>query len=107
MMTDGEGVGERGTIPFTQFLLPDGRKAPLTVDCSVEVASVAESVIADGYEFQIEILTTREVSMTCFDPQEEEDIAIEVCPNGPGIEEAVGRLVKQARLEARPRKEAT
>jgi len=82
------------TIPFTQYLRPDGRKRPMEVDRPSAVEAVAWNIIALGGRFEIEVLTTGEISMTV--AFEEEDIAIEVCENGPPIMKAVDRLVFDA-----------
>ena len=87
-------------IPFTQFLLPDGRQKPATLPVSAKLARVARELIEGGHEFHAEILTTGEVSLTCFDPREEVDIAIEVCANGPEVPKAVERLILSAKEEA-------
>jgi hypothetical protein len=39
-------------------------------------------------------LTTGEVSLAC--ETEEEDIAIEICPNGPEVPGAVDRMIRAA-----------
>lgn len=83
-------------IPFTQFLRPHGERTPVTIDRPDSTAKQAADLIARGYEFHIEELTTGEVSMTCFWPQDEEDIAIEVCDNGPPVPPAIDRLVASA-----------
>lgn len=82
------------TIEFTQYLLPDGRKKSITMDAPADIAGMANTVKERGGVFEAEILTTDEVSLTVL--YNEEDIAIEVVPNGPGIGEAVARLVKSA-----------
>ncbi len=83
-------------IPFTQYLMPDGRKRPMFFDTTPELYADAKQVIDKGYRFEAEILSTGEVSLTVYDPWEEEDIAIELCFNGPGIDYAVAKLVKNA-----------
>lgn len=81
-------------IPFTQYLRPGtsftGCK-PVAIDRPDHVADKAKQIIAAGYRFECEILTTGEVSLTITD--DEADHAIEVVPNGPGMGEAVDRLV--------------
>lgn len=85
-------------IPFTQFMLPDGRQKdtsfPANDPSTAKMAS--EILMTKRYRFECEILTTGAVSVTCADRQEEEDIAIEICRNGPEVVKAVSKMVKDA-----------
>jgi len=83
-------------IPFTQYLLPDGRTRRATFSVIGKTAVDAKAVLDKGLRFECEILTTSEVSLTVFDPETEEDIAIEIVANGPGVPDAVDRLVESA-----------
>lgn len=82
------------SIPFTQYLLPDGRKRPIDIDRSCEIEAIAQQFIASGGSYEAEVLTTGEVSFTAC--KNGEDIEIEVCANGPGVGEAVDRLVRRS-----------
>jgi hypothetical protein len=88
-------------IPFTQYLRPDGRINPVTIDVSDEVHAKAMRIIAAGYRFECEHLTPGYASLTIFDPEDEVDVAIEVVPNGPEVPEAVNRMVLGFKLEDR------
>ena len=82
------------TIHFTQYMHPSKycpRCMRVPIDRPDHVADKAEQIIAAAYRFECEILTTGEVSLTITGV--EADHAIEVVPNGPGMGEAVGRLV--------------
>ena len=83
-------------IPFTQYLLPDGRRKQTGIERPAAVAAKAEELIKRGFRFECEVLTTGHVSLTVADPDEEIDIAIEVVCNGPEVPLAVDRLVEQA-----------
>ena len=83
-------------IPFIQVLRPDGRPRPYNIDRPEDVANRAKALIGSGYQFHIEELSTGVISMTCFDPEEEIDFAIELCNNGPEVPSAVDKLVAQA-----------
>lgn len=87
-------------IPFTQYLLPNGRRAPTEIERGPEVEAKAREIIAAGYCFECELLTTGHVSLTIADPLEQEDVAIEVVPNGPGLGEAVDKLVSDFQIPA-------
>jgi hypothetical protein len=82
------------SIPFTQYLRPDGRKRAMTIDMDKEIEDKAQLLIAKGLHFDIEELTTGLISMTCGDS--EEIISMEVCPNGPEVVESVKKLVQYA-----------
>jgi hypothetical protein len=78
------------SIPFTQYLLPDGRTRPGAVERSGDIEEKARRIIDAGFRFEAEVLRTGEVSLTVFDPEEEVDVDIEIGDNLPG---AVGPLV--------------
>lgn len=85
-------------IPFTQFLMPNGRREPVEIDRPAEVAAKARRLISLGCHFDIEMLSTGQISMTCEDDRWEDDpvLAHEICPNGPEVPIAVDRLVATA-----------
>jgi len=82
------------SIPFTQYLRPDGRKAFVTIDMPAEVEAIASELIKNGYHFDIEELTTGAVSMTC--EKYDDSISMEVCSNGPAVVECVEKLIRTA-----------
>ena len=81
-------------IPFTQFVAPNGLRRPVTIQVSDEVAGKARMIIRRGFVFECEVLMSGEVSLTITDP-EEGDADIQMCMNGPGVREAVERLVNR------------
>lgn len=81
-------------IPFTQYLLPDGRKKSTFIGVHMDVADRARSIAAKGLAFECELLTTGQVSLTITDP-EKGDLDIRVVPNGPGVREAVEEMVRR------------
>jgi hypothetical protein len=88
-------------IPFTQHLMPDGRRKSITIDRPEEIESLAIALIGAGCSFEIEMLQTGEVSMTCEHTVdgETETLAIEVVPNGPAVPTAVDKMVREAHSE--------
>ena len=78
-------------IHFTQFMRPDGRRVETGIDRPQEIATRAQKIIAAGYRFEAEVLTTGEVSLTI--TNDEEDHAFEVIPNGEAVPDAVDRLI--------------
>ena len=84
------------TIPFTQYLRPDGRKRAVEFDVIGNVAEKAKAIIDHGWIFEVEELTTLEASLTVFDPESEVNVAIEVVRNGPPIVPAIDRIINEA-----------
>jgi hypothetical protein len=86
-----------GQIPFTQYLLPNGRRKSVSIEMDDAVSAFADALIAKGYRFEIELLSNLDtVSMTVVDPSDSGDIAMVLCENGPAIPSAVAKLVRQA-----------
>jgi hypothetical protein len=93
------------SIPFTQYLRPDGRTRDEWIDGRPpEIEQLAQQFIAAGGKFEAEVLTTGYVSLTAvFEMNDEmEDIAIRVVPNGPEVLTAVDELVREAVERALP-----
>lgn len=88
------------SIQFTQYTLPHGRRSTTEIERGADVEAKAREIIAAGYRFECELLRTGHVSLTITDPNEGEDVAIELVPNGPGVGEAVDKLVSEFRIPA-------
>lgn len=84
---------ENCAIPFAQYLRPNGRVQRVFFDTTPELFFKAKRIIDAGLRFEAEVLQTGMVSFTIYDPQTEEDVASQLCPNGPGVEKAVADLV--------------
>lgn len=89
------------SIPFTQYLMPDGRTQVVTVDRPPEIEQLARRLILLGLRFEMEMLSDyRTVSLTLCDPTGDEgepkDVDIELCKNGPGIPDAIDRLITRS-----------
>lgn len=74
-------IGEASyKIPFTQYMRPNGRPVPvLHITHRADVFDKAGKITAEGFSFEIETLTTGEVSATIGD--EHGDYAHIVCAN--------------------------
>ena len=85
-------------IPFTQYIMPDGHKAPRTIERPPEIEDKAQAVIAAGGAFEMEMLNVPEglpnVSITC--AYDGDDIAIKLAVNGPPVVEAVDAVIEEA-----------
>lgn len=86
------------SIPFTQYLLPDGRRTQVLIDMPEDVEEIARRFIASGGKYECEILTTGDVSITAVKRinGEEGDVAIAVCPNGPEVPAKVDEVVRES-----------
>lgn len=84
------------SIPFTEYVLPNGRKISRIVGCYDDVAQKAFQIIEAGFRFEMEILRTGEVSLTIHDIGKGEDVAIELCLNNQDeFRKAVDRLITE------------
>lgn len=83
-------------IPFTQYLLPNGRRHETSVKRPDEIEALARDFIKRGGRYECEVLSTGEVSLTAVKAVdgEEQDVEIVVCPNGPSVGERVDELVR-------------
>jgi len=86
-----------GRIRFNQYMPPNGRRVVVeSSEVTDTIKAKADALIAKGYRFESEILTTGEVFMDVMDASRENEIANELSPNGPEVIVAVNRLVTNA-----------
>jgi len=83
------------SIPFTQYLRPNGRARTIEIDRAPEIIKKARFLVSRFCSFEAEVLVTGECSFTC-ETTDGEVLAIEVVPNGPEVLAAVDRLVNAA-----------
>lgn len=85
-------------IPFTQYLLPNGKKREERIERPAEIEALARQFIEAGGRYECEMLTTGEVSLTAVYAvdDEPEDVEIEVCQNGPDVPLRVDDLVRRS-----------
>lgn len=79
-------------IPFTQYVLPDGRKRSEHIERPADIEAMADKFIESGGRYECEILTTGHVSLTAV--KGDDDVEIVICSNGPGVGERVDELVR-------------
>ena len=82
------------SIPFTQYLRPNGRKRPVDIERSPEIEAIAQRFIESGGKYECEELSTGHASLTAV--KYGDDVAIELTMNGPSVPDAVDRLVKKS-----------
>ena len=78
-------------IPFTQYLLPDGRKKEIEIERPKDIYKKAMSIIEAGYWFEIEVLSTGHINMTISD--DEDDYDMEIAINALGVSLAVDKMI--------------
>ena len=84
-------------IKFIQYLRPDGRtREMITPAVDNDTFAKAEALKSKGYRFEAEVLRTGEVFIDVMDRSRDNEIANELSPNGPKIDDAVVRLVQRA-----------
>lgn len=87
------------TIPFTQYLLPNGRVRRINIERPEDIEHIAQRFVLAGGRYECEILTTGDVSITAVKKVsgEEHDVAIAVGQNEPGkVGELVDRVVRDS-----------
>jgi len=98
-VTTSGGKTVDGWIPFTQYILPDGRREHVEIS-RPEVAPLADRFIEAGGKFECEMLNDyKTISLTAaFETGDAgwQDIAIKLVPNGPEVPHAVSALVEAA-----------
>ena len=80
-------------VPFIQYMRPNGRRADVVINMPDDLADMAEAILARGYRFECEELTTGHASLT-LTGDDEGDILIEVVRNGPAVPGAVETLIR-------------
>lgn len=93
------------TAELVQYMMPNGRAKDVTTELPDEARDDYNAMTGAGCRLEAEVLVTDEVSVTIFDPDEEVDVDIEVVPNGPGVQQALLKMLKR-RLWDQPRVEA-
>lgn len=81
------------SIQFTQYMRPDGRQLPVSIDRSERIERLAAEIQSAGYRFECEHLMTGDVSLTIASAND--DVDIEIAANGPDVPHAVDRLVER------------
>jgi len=86
------------SIAFTQYLRPNGRRRDVEIERPSEIEAMAERFIVAGGRYECEELTTGHASLTAVHEVdgEEQDVAIEICPNGPEVPGKVDALVRRS-----------
>lgn len=85
------------SIPFTQYLLPNGERRAVSINRPDPVIEKAKAIMEAGFRFECEMLSTGYVSFTVSDDYQDYDIRI--CLNGPEVPQTVDELILHFNLE--------
>jgi hypothetical protein len=84
------------TITFTEYIRPNGRTEKVELRCHSDTKHKADGLARKGYRFECETLRdNRTISLTAVDPNDEGDVAIELCRRRSAIPNAVRSLVNK------------
>ena len=86
------------SIPFTQYLLPNGERRAVSINRPDPVVEKAKAIMEAGFRFECEMLSTGHVSFTVSDDYW--DYAIRICLNGPEVPRIVDELILHFDLKA-------
>ena len=87
------GINMMHKLSVTQYLRPHGTKRKINKEVSDDVYAKGLEIIEAGYALEAEVLTTGEVSFTIADYANGVDVAIELSPNGPEVDDAFNRMI--------------
>jgi hypothetical protein len=80
---------------FTQFMFPNGRQVPVTIDMPSEIERMAKELSGAGWRFEIECFPDMQmVNMDCCN--DDGQLSAQLCPNGPEVPGKVVELVREA-----------
>jgi hypothetical protein len=71
------------TVLFTQYLRPDGRRRTIGTNVGDALKPKVETILANGFWFEIEMLTTGQIHMTISD--DDGDYDSRICINSSPI----------------------
>lgn len=92
------------TIPFTQYMMPNGFKNPVEISLDEETEAKAQQILAKGYRFECEMLSdyrTCSFSIThpTLDEGEPYDVVTAIATNGPGIRQTITHMIMSFDLD--------
>jgi hypothetical protein len=88
-------IHEPHPIEVTQYVLPNGRKKRSTTRVDEARFRHYLNMKDHNCRLEVEILTTREVSLSIHNTFTGEDIDIEITENGHGVKDALYRLLNR------------
>lgn len=96
-MTDIVPVKTPRSIKFTQYLRPHGRAVEQYIAVDDELADMADRIIAHGFAFSMELLTTGQVALyiDALYPRPEVTVVTEICPNGPEVPIRIRKMISE------------
>jgi hypothetical protein len=87
-------------IPFTQYLMPDGRQTAVTINRPAAIEELAVRLIGAKCRFEVEMLGDYQtISLEIVKPRRGDDprvICGRLVPNGPEVPKAIDDMVNEA-----------
>lgn len=80
------------TVTVIQYFPPNGIRGTRLTEITDELKNEYDDMKAKGYQFEAEVLSTGEVSVTI---SKDEDIDIEIVPNGPMVQKALEQMLRR------------
>ncbi|HXJ14101.1 MAG TPA: hypothetical protein VNH19_17635 [Candidatus Limnocylindrales bacterium] len=91
------------TVPVTQYVRLNGKRVEVIAEVDGSLSTKVSAILAAGLRFTAEKMDEDHVAL-CIE-NDEEDLAIEIAPNKPGIVQEFEKLIRDFKL-ARPRPRA-
>lgn len=85
------------TVPITQFVRPHGKRIDVIAEVDGSLSGKVAAILKAGLRFTAEAIDENHVAL-CIE-NNEEDLAIEIAPNAPGIILELEKLIKDFSLE--------
>lgn len=79
-------------VPFTQYMRPHGHKMQVYIDLPEEIEAMAKEINNAGFRFEVEMLTTGDVSATISDNNG--DYEFNIGPNDARVPERMSDLIR-------------
>lgn len=98
-MADEQHTPTGYTIPFTQYIPPDGLRNSTNFDMATKESwEKAQLIFAAGFRFEVEILSNGKVSASIGDDNADWALAFHV--NGPGLNDAINKMIMDFDIDA-------
>ncbi len=91
-------MSETYTVSVIQYLKPVGHQKRVLTELPIESQANYLDMDKAGYYFEAEMLRTGDISVTI--SKEGFDLDIEVIPNGPGVQEAMVKMLERRLWES-------
>jgi len=95
-MTQSQTTETQHHVRFIEFVRPNGKQKEQTILRGKDTFDKSEWLWEHGYRLTAELIPGNLVSLIVDHPASQRDVVLGLIKNGPEIEEAVDKLVKDA-----------